>query len=268
MKLAVSNIAWDAAENASILGALPGWGVSGLEIAPTKLWPDWVGAGPDAARAVRDSVEAAGLRIPALQSVLFGRPDDQLFGSADSVRGLVRHMRMVAELAGILGAAAIVFGSPRNRDRQALSLAEAMDRAVPVLREIGDACAAADTCFCLEPNPEQYQCNFLTHWQEVAELVARVAHPGVGIHLDTACISLAGDDVVEAIAACGPVMRHFHVSEPALGGVARPSLDHARFGAALRQSSYGGFVSIEMRRQDDPARSVREAIDCAVAHYG
>ena len=49
MKLAVSNIAWDDVEQSAILAQLPALGVAGVEIAPTKLWPDWLGADPVAA---------------------------------------------------------------------------------------------------------------------------------------------------------------------------------------------------------------------------
>lgn len=268
MKLTISNIAWDEPENADILAMLPALGVSGLEVAPTKLWPGWAGADPAHAAASRQALAALGLQVPALQSVLFGCPDLQLFGDTASRDGLVTHLARVAGIAGALGAQAIVFGSPRNRDRGGLSLAAAMERAIPVLREIGDACAAADTCLCLEPNPEAYNCNFLTHWQDAAELAARVDHPGIGLHLDTACIHLAGDDPVEALTHCGGVMRHFHISEPELGSFATPAIDHGRIGAALRASRYGGHVSIEMRRQPDPAASIRTAIAFALTHYG
>jgi sugar phosphate isomerase/epimerase len=267
MKLAVSNIAWDEPEQPAVLASFAELGVTGVEVAPTKLWPDWVGANPDGALVVRRDMEARGLRVPAIQSVLFGRPDLQVFGSADSRRDLVTHLAAVARVAGALGAAAIVFGSPRNRDRGALSLAQAMDRSVDVLRAVGDACAASGTCLCLEPNPEIYNCNFLTHWQDVAELAERVGHPGVGVHLDTACIDLSGDDVVEAIEECGAAVRHFHISEPALGGFSNPVIDHRRVGAALRGTGYAGFVSIEMRRQSDPVASIREAVVYALTHY-
>jgi D-psicose/D-tagatose/L-ribulose 3-epimerase len=267
VNLAVSNIAWDRAEQSEILRLLTDLGVVGVEVAPTKLWPDWADATPAEADALRQSIETFGLRIPALQSVLFGLPDLQLFGNEAGTSSLVAHLARVAELAGRMGAGAIVFGSPRNRDRGELSHALAMDRSIPVLRAIGDVCAAVGTCFCLEPNPERYNCNFLTHWQDVAELVTRVGHPGVAVHLDTACIHLAGDDPVEAIDACGATMRHFHVSEPELGDFASPTIDHGRIGAALRASSYSGYVSIEMRRQTDPVASVRQAIDHALAHY-
>jgi D-psicose/D-tagatose/L-ribulose 3-epimerase len=268
MRLAVSNIAWDETEQPIILAEFRALGVSGVEIAPTKLWPDWVGADPDAAHCVRHLIEVQGLQIPAIQSVLFGLPKLQLFGSTDSIQDFVTHLAAVARIAGALGAAAIVFGSPRNRDRGDLSLAQAMERSVGILRAIGDACSEAGTCFCLEPNPEVYNCNFLTHWQDAAELAERVGHPGVGVHLDTACITLAGDDPVEAIRACGTLTRHFHISEAALGPFVDPAIDHHRIGAALRDSFYGGFVSIEMRRQPDPVGSVREAAVYAAAHYG
>jgi D-psicose/D-tagatose/L-ribulose 3-epimerase len=267
VKLAVSNIAWDEPEQAGILAEFPALGVTGIEIAPTKLWPDWAGADPEDAQSLRQSIEAKGLCIPAIQSVLFGLPGLQLFGSPDSRQALVAHLAKVAKLAGALGATAIVFGSPRNRDRGELSLTQAMDQAIPMLRQVGDACAAAGTCLCLEPNPEAYNCNFLTHWQEVAELAERLGHPGIGIHLDTACITLADDDPVEAITACGAAIRHFHISEPALGSFTNPVIDHARIGAVLRASGYGGYTSIEMRRQADPVTAVREAVACAMAHY-
>ena len=268
MKLAISNIAWDAPEQTEILQQLAGLGVNGVEIAPTKLWPGWIEANPPAASAIRQTIAASGLQIPALQSVLFGLPELQLLGNVDSQRRLVEHIAVVAQLANALGAQAIVFGLPRNRDRGELSLAQAMDCAIPVLRRIGDACAAASTCFCLEPNPEVYNCNFLTHWQDVAELAARVEHPGVGIHLDTACIHLAGDDPVEALIACSTTMKHFHISEPELSDFNNPVIDHARIGAALRATAYDGYVSIEMRRQADPGGSIHQAIAYVMSHYG
>ena len=266
MKLAVSNLAWDAPEQDAILEHFTGLGVSGIEIAPTKVWPDWSGATMGQAAAIRRSFAAQGFEIPALQSVLFGHAGLQLF-AADSAP-LIEHLTRVAGLAGAMGARAIVFGSPRNRDRGEMTHSQAMDRAVPLLRQIGDAYAAAGSCFCLEPNPAYYNCNFLTHWQEVAELVTRVGHPGVGVHLDIACIHLAGDDPVEAVTECAPTMRHFHISEPELGDFAQPKIDHAPVGAALRASAYSGYCSIEMRRQADPLTSVLGAIAHAKAHYG
>jgi sugar phosphate isomerase/epimerase len=168
----------------------------------------------------------------------------------------------------------MVFGSPRNRLRGTLSQPEAMRQAVPVFREIGDVCAAAGTCLGVEANPPQYGGDFLLTWREAAELVALVDHPGVGLHLDTACTVMAGDDPVAAVTACADRIRHFHVSAPRLGPVGTEpdvegeAIDHAGVAAVLRASGYSGFVSIEMRRTDTPVPSVAHAMDFARAQYG
>jgi sugar phosphate isomerase/epimerase len=266
MRLALSNIAWAAEEDATIPPALAALGVAGIEIAPSRLWPDWIGATPAAAASLRDRMAALGLAVPAVQAALFARPALHLFGAPPTQRAVREHMTLVAAIAGALGAASIVFGAPRNRDRGPRSHAQAMADALPVLRAIGDACAAAGTCLCLEANPPAYACNFLTTWQQSAEMAALCAHPGIGLHLDTACIQLAGGDPVEAIAACAGLARHFHISEPELGGFAPPTLDHACIGAALRASPYRGWVSIEMRRQPDPLAAITAAIATA-QHY-
>jgi len=267
MRLAVSNIAWDTAEEPEILPALAAAGVTGIEIAPSKIWPDWVGATPEAAADLREELRARGFAVPALQAILFGRPDLHVFGDH---AGLVAHVSRVAALAGALGAGVMVFGSPRNRLRGDLSEMAAMRQAAPVFREIGAICADAGTCLGIEANPSQYGGDFLVTWREAAELVARVDHPGVGLHFDTACTAMAGDDPVAAIQACGGDIRHFHVSAPGLGPVGDDpvAIDHASIAAALRGHAYGGWVSIEMRRTDTPARSVLRAVEFTRPHYG
>jgi D-psicose/D-tagatose/L-ribulose 3-epimerase len=267
MKLAISNIAWDAAEQSALLPALTTAGVTGIEIAPTKIWPDWTGATAEAARTLREDLAGRGFAVPALQSILFGRPNLTVFGDPS---GLVDHIAAVAELAGALGARVMVFGSPRNRLRGLLGSAEAMRQAVSVFRDIGVVCQAAGTCLAIEANPAAYGGDFLLTWREAADLVAQIDHPGIGLHLDTACTIMAGDDPVEAAAACAGRIRHFHVSAPQLGpvGLEDDNIDHPRIAAALRTGGYGGWISIEMRRTETPMESALHAVSFARACYG
>lgn len=268
MKLAVSNIAWSAAEDEAVLDLLAAQGVGEVEIAPTRLWPEWKGALPQAARDAGAAFAQRGFAVPALQSLLFGRPDLQVFGPPDNQARLLDHLAMVADLAAALGAKAMVFGSPRNRDRGDLDPATAAARAVEFFRRAGEVCAARGACLCIEPNPPVYGCNFLTRWAEAAELVERVAHPGIGLHLDTACIAMAGDDPAQAVRECRAITRHFHISEPQLGGFEQPAIDHARIGQALRETGYAGWSSIEMRRGERPMESVSQAVRHALSCYG
>ncbi|NWG45406.1 MAG: sugar phosphate isomerase/epimerase [Alphaproteobacteria bacterium] len=268
MKLAVSNIAWDAPEAEHMLAGLARAGVRGIEVAPTKLWPDWTGASPSAARKAALRFSEAGFSVPALQAILFGRPDLLVFGTAEQQAALVEHIERVAALAEGLGARVLVFGSPRNRDPGVLSADEAMDRAADLFRRMAERCEPHGVCLCLEPNPGRYDCRFLTRWQDVVRMVERVDHPGLQAHFDVACVALEGDDPAAELARGGPMPAHLHVTEPDLGPFGAPSLDHARIGAAVRARTYPNWISIEMRRADDPLSRVLEAVELVKRCYG
>ena len=260
MKLSVSNIAWDPHEEDEVISLLQNNGVLGIEIAPTKLWPDWKGADPGSASKIRTHLNEKGFKISALQAILFGKPELQVFSDADTQARLVAHISHVAELASALGARVLVFGSPKNRDPGTRTPQQTVTEAKAFFKQAGDACNAHDVQLCIEPNPKVYDCNFLTHWQEASTMVSDVAHPGIGLHLDTACIYMEGDDVVRAIQESAGNIAHFHISEPNLSDFSDPKINHADIGKALREIHYDGWISIEMRRSSQPLTSIKEAL--------
>jgi len=268
VKLAVSNIAWDPQDRDAVYPILRAKGVGGIEVAPTKLWPDWTGADKRAAIASRQAFKLEGFEVPSMQAILFGRPGLSIF-AADPVRQeTLDHLALVARLAEGLGAQALVFGSPRNRDRGERTPEEAFAVAVEFFREAGRICAEPRTCLCLEPLPGAYGCNFATRWREAADLVRAADVPGFGLHLDTACIHMGGNDPAEAVLACAGMIRHFHVSEPHLADLSSPAIDHRRVGDALRSIAYGNWIPLEMRRPDAPPARLAEAVDRVLACYG
>lgn len=255
MRFAYSNIAWSPPEDPAVLALLRQNGITGIEIAPTKLWPDWIGATPAAAREAKTRLADAGFTVPALQAVLFGRPNAKLFdptGADEFVDRLIE----VATLAAAFGAPVVVLGAPRQRDRGGLTVEQAFEHAVPLLRRLAGAYADAGCCLCVEPNPVSYGCNFITDASQGAALVRAVDHPGFGLHLDAAGMHLAGDDLPMLWPELGPLVRHYHISEPELAGFSAPRVPHARNLATLRDAGYSGWCSVEMREPSEPLARV------------
>ena len=246
MKLAMSAIAWEPPDDDAAAAILREHGFAGVELAPTKIFPR-----PDAATdaevaACRRAWEGRGLRIVAMQALLFGRPELTVFGAAQECT--LEYLTGVARLGGRLGAGALVFGSPRNRARGALPAAEAWRSAVQFFRELGTAATAAGTCVCIEPNPPRYGADFITTSEEALRLVEEVASPGFGLHLDAACALLAGEDFPARLRASAHMLRHVHLSEPDLAPVHEGgTLDLPAISAALREAGYSGWVSVEMK---------------------
>lgn len=269
MKLAISNLAWHPAEEAAVRHELAARGLAGVEIAPTKVWPQPLAAdGKDVAR-YRSSWEDAGIRIIALQSLLFGRSDLTIFGSAAARAATLDYLRGMIRLARDLGASVLVFGSPRNRAMGDTSPAAVLGIATDFFTRVAEAAAEAGVCFCLEPNPTAYGCDFVTTASEGQWWVQHVSHPGLGLHLDSGCLTLSRDPLKASLRAARPLLRHFHVSEPDLREIGTGGVAHDEAARALAEIRFPGWRSLEMRAPDNGAGlpGVKRALAFAVATY-
>jgi len=265
MKLAISNIAWEKHDDLDILAGLHDHGVRGIEVAPTKVWPEWEGADVKQAAMYRKKLSSLGYEIPAMQAILFGRPDLQLF-DRNCYESFFDHMKKVADLAAELGAGVLVFGAPRNRVRGQLSTRDAMQQAADFFSDAAEICYQRQCCIGLEHNPAGYGCDFVTNVADARELVDQVAHPGFQLHLDSAGIHMCGPDMEAVIRQAGKFV-HYHISEPMLEPVADGEVDHERAAELLGNIGYTGWVSIEMKLVPETAtlyRSVDRAASCYV----
>ena len=265
MKIAVSNIAWPAELDDTAYALLRMAGVRGLEVAPTRAWPEWQGITPSSLAEYRQRVEDAGLRISSLQSILFQKPELQMFGASGE---FAEHLQYCADLATALGAKCIVLGAPKNRLRGNVTESDAMQRAVDILFPIAEYCTQQGIALCLEANPVQYCCDFVTHGSQAASLVRSVGSPGLRLHLDTACALMAGDDIAALVREHADILAHFHASEPMLGAFNNPTAEHDAAANALCESQYKHWIAVEMCTQPDALASLATAAQYAVRAYG
>lgn len=242
MKLAMSNIAWDVDDDDTIAVVFRVLGLHGVEIAPTKYWPDLTAIPAGDAARIAGLWKDRSLPITSFQALLYGRPDLKVFD--DSHPRTAAFLRDVLELAATLGARRLVFGSPKARQRGELPDDVVQQRALEFFGPLGDRAAELGVMLCLEPNPPAYACDWITTSEQGAAFVAAVDSPGFGLHVDTAGMHLAGED--PAAFAGRPC--HVHFSAPQLGRVHRDApIDYAAVASRLKADGYDGVVSIEMR---------------------
>ncbi|MBI2836906.1 MAG: sugar phosphate isomerase/epimerase [Acidobacteria bacterium] len=261
MRIAISNIAWEQAQDPDVSERMNELGVEGVEIAPTKVWPHPLEVSDHDVAAYRISWESRGLPIVALQALLFGRNDLVIFGTAERRKETGEYLAGIMRLASRLGAHALVFGSPVNRARGEMSLEQALNVAIPFFRELGERAMDLNVVLCIEANPPQYKCDFVTTSEEAQDLVSAVGSAGFGLHLDTAAMHLAGEDVPAQVRKLGARACHFHVSAPNLGPVGPDvPIDYPGVAAALRGAPYLNWVSIEMRPPSDGLAGISRAL--------
>lgn len=269
-ELAVSNIAWTDNEEPEVAKKLQELGVKKVEIAPTKRWEDPTKATPEEIQEYVTWWAQFDIEVVAFQSMLFARPDLKLFEDDLLREETEQYMTEFLRLAGDMGAKRLVFGSPKNRQRGELSIAEVDEIAVNFFAKLGDVAATHATMLCIEPNAPQYNCDYITTAAEGATLVRRIGSAGIGLHLDTACMALAGDDIGESIRVNADILEHFHVSAPMLDRVYdRDDVDYKAAAQALRDINYDKVISIEMRpgEEGENVARVEDAVRFVQANF-
>lgn len=231
----------------------------GVELAPSKVWADPALVPIELVHSYRAFWSKRGLSVIALQALLFNRPELKVFGDDGTTAATKAYLKRIIRLAAELGAKVLVFGSPRQRTIGGLDRAAARRLAVEFFFEVGESAREHGVQFCIEPNPPEYGCDFVTGALEGLELVKEVNNPGFRLHLDAGAMTINGEDYERVLPLCMPYLAHFHVSEPHLEPVGSRLVDHQRVAAALRASGYKHWVSIEMREK--PLDAVRRALE-------
>lgn len=238
-ELAVSNLAWIGHDDASYLDLLAAEGVHALEVAPSLLFAgDPTAVGPALRNRVRTRIEAAGLRIAALQSLYFARPDVRLFGSTTDVANFIDYSRRVAELCAELGGSTLSFGAPHQRTRGDVPVDAAVDRAAAVFHDLGEHARSLGLRYAIEALPPLVGADFLHNLDDVQRVVDGADSAGVGMLVDT------GTTEPEAGLPGSPTsVAHVQVSR-LLEPVTRTRRQESW---ARVLDGYGGVVSIEMK---------------------
>lgn len=266
MKLGVSNLAWTPAEDAEILALLPTMGVTGLEVAPTRIAP-WEALTPAVLGAYRATAADQNLVISSMQAITYGRADIALFGDQAALDRLIDHLALVAEIGSHLGAGVAVFGAPKVRGRGGLDEASARDLALEAFSRIADRLTGSSVRLGIEPVPPAYGNDFLTSPEAVTRFVEHLDRPEIVLHLDTGCAFLGGADIAEGIALGAQRLAHFHIAEPHLAGFEAPLAHHRDAAAALKAIDYQGWTVIEMLASPDPVAAMKTALGKVAALY-
>ena len=269
MRLAISSIAWDTAEDVDIAELLKRYGVDAIDIAPGKYFPDPATTTDVEIERVKHWWGDRGFEITGMQALLFGTAGLNVFGSPVVQDAMLQHLADVCRIGAGVGATRLVFGSPKNRDRNGLSDDQVIEIVIPFFRRLGDIAQSYGVMICLEPNPCCYGANFMTTSVETAEVVRQVAHPVIQMQLDTGSLTINGEDPAAVLQNSATLIGHIHASEPHLVPLGDGGTVHANVAESLKQLLPDHIVSIEMlaSKNEPHLVSVERALGVAIRHY-
>lgn len=269
MRLSISNIAWDPAQDEDVCQLLHKHSIDAIDIAPGKYFSEPDKASDRDIKVVREYWESRGISLVGMQSLLFGTQGLNVFSERSVQDKMLSHLTAISHIAAGLGITSLVFGSPKNRDRFELSDEKTLSIAHDFFSRLGAIALQEGVIICLEPNPECYGANFMTNSKETADVVKLINHPAIMMQLDTGAIAINQENIEQVIKDNPSIIGHIHLSEPGLIPLGRGGVEHFKMAKELKKLFPNKIATIEMlMTHDEPSlMAIDEAISFATHHY-
>lgn len=222
-------------------------GYTGIEIAPFTLAPnirelDWMRRVEIGQKAREAGLEVVGLHWLLAKTTGFylTHPDPQIRRET----GL--YLAELARACRAMQGKILVLGSPQQRNLlQGVTHAEATRYAIEVFRELAPVLAEERVILALEPlGPSEG--DFLNTAAEAVAMIGEVGSPHVKLHLDCKAMSSEDRPIPDIIRDYAMHTAHFHVNDPNRLGPGMGELQFEPILAALLESGYSGWVSVEV----------------------
>ena len=246
MNLSVSNIGWNFSDDEIIYSFLQDQSFFGLEIAPSRFFPDAPYDHCDEAAQISEKLKQKyHLQICSMQSIWYGKTQ-KIIESESARKDLFSYTKKAIKFAVSVGCRNLVFGCPKNRE-----IVDCNDKKIieNFLVDISDLALQNNVIIAFEANPTIYHTNFVNTTNEAIEMIKKLHHPALKINLDVSTI-IENRESLSIISDNIDLINHVHISEPYLKPLKRRKL-HEELKIILEDNGYYNFVSLEMGKTED-----------------
>jgi len=266
MNLCVSNIAWKKEENDRALSILRNNSIFAIDIAPSLIFDSIENITETQIKKKFEEYKNIGFKIIAMQSLLYKIPAFSIFNGDKEREKIIKYLEKMIIIAKGLQIKILVFASPKNRfikDETKNNLNIAVD----FFRKICSIAERFKINICLEANPKEYECNFITNTFEAIDFIKKVNKKNFLLNLDTSTIILNNEDFEEVFSYSREYINHVHISSPYLKGI--KDMDHNRISGLLKKEGYKGYISLEMKPglTEDNLKNLEENVSIFLRYY-
>ena len=246
MKLAISNLAWSNDQDEIVYNWMNELGFSGLEIAPTKIFPEApYNKIPEAINWSNELKFKHNIDIASIQSIYYQRPE-KIFASNEEFWFLLNYTAQAIDFASAIKAKNITFGCVKNRN---LIREEDYELGQFFFRQIADYAYSKNTIIGMEAVSTDYGSNYIVDTKSAIELIRGIDSKGFMLNLDTGNMFSNNEDI-KILDGNVDLINHVHLSEQQLKPIQKRDFYKELF-AYLKQNKYQNYVSIEMLKTDD-----------------
>lgn len=245
MKLAASNLGWKTENNDLVFSALEKCGYTGLEIAPTKFFPENPYDHAKEMKEISTAIyEKHGLKICSMQSIWFGK-SGQIFGEKEERAELFDYTKKAMDFAAEIECKNLVFGCPKSRSiPDGMEKTESDEIIESFFGGLADYASSLGGFLAMEANPPIYNTNFLNGTVDAINMVKKLNRPGITVNLDLGTM-VQNEEATDVLLENAKYISHTHFSEPYIKPLEKRDL-HNEVIKTLLDQNYDNYFSVEI----------------------
>jgi len=232
-------------------------GYDGVEIAPFTLANSVNEISATERSLVREAAARHGIEIAGIHWVLV-KPEGLYMNHPDQAvrERTADYFCDLVDFCADLGGSRMVVGSPKQRNLlPGVSREQAEEWTLETFRRAVARAEERTITICLEPLAPA-ETNFINTATEAIRFVGRLPSPSFQIILDVKAMSSEAKPIPQIIRESSPHFTHFHANDPNLKGPGFGAVDFRPIAAALKETGYSGFVSVEVFNFEDGAENI------------
>jgi sugar phosphate isomerase/epimerase len=241
MKLAVSNLAWDAQDNQEVFKLLNDLDINNVEGVLSKI-DSWDNLTKEKIQYYSDLLKDNNLGINSLQSLFFNVKCDDI----SNVDVILTHFQRLIDYSKILSVNVLVFGTPSLRKK----INEWENYLIEIFTKLDEMLEGTGIYVLIEPNSKVYGGEFFHNLSEITDFILTNKLKNIKTMIDTHNLLLEGYDPVTEIETHYPLINHIHISEEKL----KPLTDHSfhiKFSNKIKSMGYNKTVTYELNKCDN-----------------
>jgi sugar phosphate isomerase/epimerase len=247
MRFAICNEIFQDWTHEAVLEYCAKLGYHGIEIAPFTLAKTVGEISPLQRRQLRESASRAGVTICGLHWLLARTEGLGLNHPDPSVRErTARYLCDLVDCCADLGGHILVLGSPQQRNvLPGLTARQAWDLATQTLIAAVQRAETQGVVICFEPLSAT-ETNFINTAAEAIRFAQQFNSAAMKIVLDVKAMCSEPEPIPRIIRQSWPHFAHFHANDKNLKGPGFGEVDFQPIAAALGETGYDGWVSVEV----------------------
>jgi sugar phosphate isomerase/epimerase len=257
MKFAICNEIFQGWKLEEIFTYAAKLGYDAVEIAPFTIANSVKDISSKERQSIKNLAARNGIEIAGIHWVLV-KPEGLYINHPDPVirQRTAEYFCELVNFCADVGGTRMIVGSPKQRNiLPDVSPEQAWNWTLETFHDAVAKAAAREVTICFEPlGPAET--NFINTAAEALELVRQLPSPHFQIILDVKAMTSESKSIPQIIRESWPHFAHFHANDPNLKGPGFGKVDFKPIAAALKESGYKGFVSVEVFNFEDGAEAI------------